>query len=138
MTHCYQYIFKYFNITVCSCHVTYAFQSESTLYICLNVREPLARSRREISSLSECNWTGTRKQLVYKRTLNHLDKLAVPVQLQSLISINFQKTQYFEFGNLETFRHKKILTKTFLKKKKKKKKKKFTERLHMTKLWEVP
>ena len=81
MTHCFQYIFKYFNITVCSCHVTYAFQSESALYICLNVREPLARSRREISSLSECNWTGTRKQLVYKRTLNHLDKLAVPVQL---------------------------------------------------------
>ena len=25
------------NLTVCSCHVTYAFQSESTLYICLNV-----------------------------------------------------------------------------------------------------
>ena len=34
--------------TVCSCHVTYAFQSESTLYICLNVKELLARSRREI------------------------------------------------------------------------------------------
>ena len=25
------------HLTVCSCHVTYAFQSESTLYICLNV-----------------------------------------------------------------------------------------------------
>ena len=24
--------------TVCFCHVTYAFQSESTLYTCLNVR----------------------------------------------------------------------------------------------------
>ena len=33
---------------VCSCHVTYAFQSESTLYSCLNVKELLARSRREI------------------------------------------------------------------------------------------
>ena len=29
-------------------HVTYAFQSESTLYSCLNVKELLARSRREI------------------------------------------------------------------------------------------
>ena len=35
-------------LTVCSCHVTYAFESESTLYGCLNVKELLARSRREI------------------------------------------------------------------------------------------
>ena len=35
-------------LTVCSCHVTYAFQSESTLYSCLNVKELLARSRCEI------------------------------------------------------------------------------------------
>ena len=35
-------------LTVCSCHVTYAFQSESTLYSCLNVKELLVRSRREI------------------------------------------------------------------------------------------
>ena len=35
-------------LTVCSCHATYAFQSESTLYICLNIKELLARSRREI------------------------------------------------------------------------------------------
>ena len=33
---------------VCSCYVTYAFQSESTPYSCLNVKELLARSRREI------------------------------------------------------------------------------------------
>ena len=38
------------NLTVCSCHVTYAFQSESIIYSCLNVKELLARSRREISS----------------------------------------------------------------------------------------
>ena len=30
-------------LTVCSYHVTYASQSESTLYICLNVKELLAR-----------------------------------------------------------------------------------------------
>ena len=39
---------SYFKLTVCSRHVTYAFQSESTLYICLNVQELLVRSRREI------------------------------------------------------------------------------------------
>ena len=33
---------------VYSGHVTYAFHSESTLYSCLNVKELLARSRREI------------------------------------------------------------------------------------------
>ena len=38
----------YINITVCSCHVTYAFESESTLYSSLNVKELLARCRREI------------------------------------------------------------------------------------------
>ena len=35
-------------LTVCSYHVTYAFQSESTLYSCLNVKDLLARNRREI------------------------------------------------------------------------------------------
>ena len=35
-------------LSVCSYHVTHAFQSESTLYCCLNVKELLARSRREI------------------------------------------------------------------------------------------
>ena len=35
-------------LIVCSCHVTYAFQSESTLYSCLNVTELLAWSRHKI------------------------------------------------------------------------------------------
>ena len=35
-------------LTVCTCHVAYAFQSESTLYICLNVKELLARNKRDI------------------------------------------------------------------------------------------
>ena len=55
---------------VCSCHVTY----ESTLYSCLNVKELLVRSRREIWSLSDCNWNCTQNHLVRKRTLNHLAK----------------------------------------------------------------
>ena len=62
--------------TLCSCHVTYAFQSESALYICMNVKELLARIRREIWSLSDCNWTRAQNHLVRKRTLNHLAKLA--------------------------------------------------------------
>ena len=64
-------------LTVCSCHVTYAFQSESTLYICLKVKELLARSRREIWRWSDCNWTRTQNHLVLKRTLNHLAKLVL-------------------------------------------------------------
>ena len=43
------------NCTVCSCHVTYVFQSESTLYSCLNVKELLAQNRHEIWSLSDSN-----------------------------------------------------------------------------------
>ena len=35
-------------LVVCSYHVTHAFQSESTLYSCLNVKELLAQNRREI------------------------------------------------------------------------------------------
>ena len=38
----------YKNMTVCSYHVMYAFQSDSALYSCLNVKELLARNRREI------------------------------------------------------------------------------------------
>ena len=38
----------FINLTECSCHVAYAFESESTLYSCLSVKELLARSRREI------------------------------------------------------------------------------------------
>ena len=66
---------NYIIFTVCSYHVTYAHQSESTLYSCLNFKELLARSRREIWSLSDCNWTQTQNHLVRKRTLNHLAKL---------------------------------------------------------------
>ena len=52
--------------TVCSCHVTYVFQSESTLYSCLNIKELFARSRREIGRWIDCNWTRTENHLVLK------------------------------------------------------------------------
>ena len=64
------------HLTVCSCHVTYTFQSESTLYSCLHVKELLALSWHKIWSLSDCKWTQTHDHLVLKRTLNCLAKLA--------------------------------------------------------------
>ena len=81
-------------LTVFSYHVTHAFQSESTLYICLNVKQLFAWSKREIWSLNGCNRTRTHNHLVHERTLNHLGRwssvhlwtkwLWVRVQLRSL------------------------------------------------------
>ena len=45
------------HLITCSYHVTYAFQSESTRHISMNVKELLARSRRDIWKLSDCNET---------------------------------------------------------------------------------
>ena len=86
-------------LTVYSYHVTCAFQSESTLYSCLNVKERLALTRREIWSLSDCNWTRTHCHLVHKRTLNPLAKLAhVRVGFESTCShfrcLNLNKAFY--------------------------------------------
>ena len=64
------------HLTVSSYHVNDAFQSESALDSCLNVKEFLARSRRESWRLSDCNGTRTHNHLVHKRTFNHLSQLA--------------------------------------------------------------
>ena len=37
-----------FELTIYSYHFTYAFQSESTIYICLNVKELFARNGHDI------------------------------------------------------------------------------------------
>ena len=60
------------HLTVCSYQVTYAFQSESKLYSCLNVKQLLARNKCNIWSLSDCNGVWTHNHLVCKRTLNYL------------------------------------------------------------------
>ena len=65
----------HFILIVYSYHVTYTFQIKSTICSCLNVKKLLARNRREIWSLSDCNGTRTHNHLVLKRTLNHLAKL---------------------------------------------------------------
>ena len=56
-------------------HVT--FQSESTLYSCLNNQERLARNRRHVSSLSDCKGIRSYDHLFRKRKLNHFAKLDV-------------------------------------------------------------
>ena len=60
--------------------------------VCLNVKEPLARSRRHIWSLSDCNGIWTHNHLVRKRTLNHL------VKLFRSSHINFRYGACFEQG----------------------------------------
>ena len=67
---------KNMHLTVCYYHVTYAFQIESTLYSCLIVKELLSRNRRHIWNLSDSNGIWTHTNLVHKRTLNRLAKLA--------------------------------------------------------------
>ena len=57
-------------ITVC-CHLTYTFQSESTLYSSLNVKELLACWNW---NFCDCNWNRTHNHLVHKWTLDHLAK----------------------------------------------------------------
>ena len=53
---------------VCSYHAyVNAFQSKSTLCSCLNVRELLVWSRREIWSLNDSNWIRTYSHLIHKR-----------------------------------------------------------------------
>ena len=86
----------------CSCHVTCAFQSESTLYSCLNLKELLAWSRREIWSLSDCNWTWTQNHLVRKRTLDHLAKLAYKLHGSELSGSGFESScsHYIEGDDL--------------------------------------
>ena len=68
---------------LCYCHATYAFQSESTLYSCINVKELLARNRCDIWSLSDSNRIRTHNRLVRKPKPNHLAKLA---QLSGCVS----------------------------------------------------
>ena len=64
------------HLPVCFYHVTHAFQSESTLYTCLNFKEGFAQNRRNIWILSGSNKIWTHNLLVCKRKLNRLVKLA--------------------------------------------------------------
>ena len=81
------YLYGVFDCMFLSCYV----RVSEWIHTCRPAtlfKELLARCKREIWSLSDCNWTGTHNHLVRKRTLKHLAKLAkwlcIWVQLQSL------------------------------------------------------
>ena len=61
---CDKKLLKWYGLTVCY-YVMYAFQSESTLYSCLNVKKRLARNRCDIWSLSDCNENRTHSHLIF-------------------------------------------------------------------------
>ena len=71
-------------LTVCSYHVTYSFQSGSALCSCLNVKELLARDRRDILSLSDCNGTGTHNHFVHKRRLKISGRVVLEVEAKNI------------------------------------------------------
>ena len=63
-----KYLYRAFD-TVCHYHVTYEFQSEFTLYSCLNNKELLAQNRNHIWTLSDSNSVRTHNHLVCKWTI---------------------------------------------------------------------
>ena len=65
---------KFSLLTLYYYHVTYVFQSESTLN-CLNVKELLARNRHNIWSLNYSNESWSLNHLVCERKLTHLANL---------------------------------------------------------------
>ena len=60
---------------VCYYHVTYEFQSKSTIYSCLNIKELFARNRCHIWSLSDCNKIQTHSNLVCKKTFSQTGQM---------------------------------------------------------------
>ena len=65
-----------YDATECYCHVTYDFQSVSTLYGLPECQRLLVWSRHHIWSLSDSSKIQTHNHLVCKQTLNHFTKLA--------------------------------------------------------------
>ena len=64
------------HLNVRSYHVTHVSQSESTLFIWLNVKELLAQDNYDILSLNHCNGIRIRNHLLSKQILNDLATLA--------------------------------------------------------------
>ena len=69
------------HLTVCYYYIMYVFQSESKLYFYLNIKELLARNRRNIFSFCDCKKTRTQNHLFRKKTLSHLAKLTKLIEL---------------------------------------------------------
>ena len=62
------------HLTGCSYHVTYAFQSESTISSCLNVKELLAQNKHDIWSLSDSIGDSVRDMMITYSQMSHTDK----------------------------------------------------------------
>ena len=60
--------------TLCCPDLTYALQSESTLYSVLNVKEGYIPDECEFWYFNDCNWTQIHNHLVSKQKINHLLK----------------------------------------------------------------
>ena len=71
-------------LTVCSCHVTYAFESESTLYSCLNVKELLARTSlaKWLSVRLRTKWFWVRVQLQSLHPVQDCENFQLPIKMQ--------------------------------------------------------
>ena len=82
------------------------------LYSCLNVKELLAQSRREIWSLSDCNWTRTNNHLVHKRTPNHCSHsnvLWINILNQHSITYLIKERFFWNSISISGTNHKKII-----------------------------
>ena len=78
-------------LTVCYYHAKYTFQIESTLYSCLNVKELLTRTSRDIWRLSDSNGIRTHSHLRIMMNLSIINILAnrvadIYIKLKSITS----------------------------------------------------
>ena len=91
------------SLTVWYYHVTYTFQSESTLYSCMNVKEPPTRNRRDVWHLSDSKEIRTQNHLVRKRTLNHSAKLTKWLSLLwQQLSVDSLWNTYVTYNNIQS------------------------------------
>ena len=77
-------------MTVCSCHVTYAFQSETTLYSCLNVKE-----------LLDIQWLWVRVQLQSLKQYHIKTDTQIISLSQSINGIETPENKYVRFQRKE-------------------------------------
>ena len=88
------------HLTVCYYHIWYTIQSDSTLDSCLNVKKLPARSRREIRSISDWNWTRTHNDLLHTGTLSPIAKLT---NYHATYAIQSESTFHYRMNVKEVF-----------------------------------
>lgn len=88
---------KYLHLSVYYYHVTCTFQSKTTLYSFLNVKELFAVNRRDIWGLRDMNIIRIHNHLVHKQTLAKLAQ--IPLLWFTFIS------KFLSFGALVIFKN---------------------------------